>query len=123
MRSVAHVRATCTLRRGNDEAASVVNYPDRIARSSFAIADGFERSLVELEVLHDAIECDFDRRSRTEFTAEVFLRGKSVCRCRVWQGGLHSGDGISYAEGRLSGNAVNEMLTMRSKRLQSSSGC
>jgi hypothetical protein len=85
----------------------------RFMRQAFdTLASGFEQSLAELAGREDAVEFDFDRRSTVEFTAEIFLRGKSVCRCRIWQGGPISGDGISYAEGSLSGNATNEMLVL-----------
>ncbi|SPP92768.1 toll/interleukin-1 receptor domain-containing protein [Bradyrhizobium vignae] len=85
----------------------------RFMRKTFErLAEGFERSLAELAGSEDAVEFDFDRRSSVEFTAEVFLRGKSICRCRIWQGGPISGEGISYAEGSLSGNATNEMLVL-----------
>ena len=57
--------------------------------------DAFEASRIGCE----AVECDFPPNTATEFTAEVFLSGKSVCRCQIWLGGMHSSDGISYAEG------------------------
>lgn len=76
------------------------------------IASDFERSLADVSAAEDSIECEFQRRSAVEFTAEIFLHGKSASSCRVWQGGLFSNDGISYAEGRLSGDATNEILTI-----------
>jgi hypothetical protein len=60
----------------------------------------------------DAVECGFQPNTETEFMAEVFLSGKSACRCRIWLGGLHSSDGISYAQGQWhhGSNACNEIL-------------
>lgn len=76
------------------------------------IASDFERSLADLSAAEDSIECEFQRRSAVEFTAEIFFHGKSASSCRMWQGGLFSSDGISYAEGRLSGDATSEILTI-----------
>ncbi len=85
----------------------------RFVKAAFdTIATGFERALADASAADAAVDCEFDRRSTAEFTAEIFLNGKSVCRCRIWQGGLFSGNGISYAEGRTSGNATNEMLAV-----------
>jgi hypothetical protein len=83
----------------------------RFMRQAFEkIAGRFEKSLGELSAAEQAVDCDFERRSTVEFAAEIFLHGKSVCRCRLWQGGLLYSDGISYAEGRTNGDAVNEVL-------------
>jgi hypothetical protein len=81
----------------------------RFIRHAFeTIAGRFEKSLGELSAAEQTVDCDFERRSTTEFAAEIFLHGKSVCHCRLWQGGFL--EGISYAEGRTSGDAVNEVL-------------
>jgi hypothetical protein len=83
----------------------------RFTRQAFeTIAGRFEKSMDELSAAEQAVDCDFERRSTAEFAAEIFLHGKSVCRCRLWQGGFLSSEGISYAEGRTSGGAVNEVL-------------
>jgi TIR domain len=85
----------------------------RFMKAAFeTIFVGFEKSLAELSVAEEAVDCELERRSTAEFTAEIFLHGKSACRCRIWQGALPSSDGISYAEGRTSGNATNEMLAI-----------
>lgn len=85
----------------------------RFIRHAFdTIADSFERSLAEISAAEQSLDCEFERRSTAEFIAEIFLHGKNVCRCRIWQGGLFSSDGISYAEGRTSGDATNEILTI-----------
>ncbi|WP_324778806.1 toll/interleukin-1 receptor domain-containing protein [Thiobacillus sedimenti] len=87
----------------------------RFSRQAFeVIKDHFQRALDQLAQQDDAVECDFQPNTATEFMAEVFLRGKSACRCRIWLGGLHSSDGISYAEGQWhhGSNACNEILTV-----------
>lgn len=87
----------------------------RFAREVFeAMASRFEDSLARLAAHADSVEHDFQRRSETEFSAEVFLLGKSTCRCRIWLGAFHSADGISYAEGRIDygSSACNEILSL-----------
>lgn len=86
----------------------------RFTRQVFdAIKGHFEAGLEQLAQHNQAIECDFQPNTATEFTAEIFVHGKSTCRCRVWLGGMLSNDGISYAEGQsYSNNACNEMLSI-----------
>jgi hypothetical protein len=83
-----------------------------------AIQAHFRAALDELAQHSDIIECDFQPNSAIEFTAEVFLGGKSTCFCRIWQGGLLSSDGISYAEGHghYGNNSCNESLTVADDR-------
>lgn len=84
----------------------------RFIRHAFdTIAAGFENAL-PLLASTPGVEHDFDRRSSTEFAAEVFVQGKSVCRCRIWQGGAIGSDAISFAEGHLTGDATNEILSI-----------
>lgn len=88
----------------------------RFNRDAFnVIKEHFERGLDQLATQDDTIECDFQPNTATDFTAEVFVNGKTRCRCRIWQGGLVSSDGISYAEGNTihSTNATNEVLSIR----------
>jgi hypothetical protein len=86
----------------------------RFSKQAFeAIRAHFEASLDTLARHSASVECDFQPNTATEFMAEVFLNGKSASRCRVWLGGMHSSDGISYAEGRhFSENACNEILSI-----------
>jgi len=58
------------------------------------------------------IETDFTSVSDTEFRAELFLDGRSKCRCRVWLGGMMGDNNICYAEGGTAGNACNEIIGM-----------
>lgn len=84
----------------------------RFLRHAFdTIATGFEDAL-PLLASTPGVEHDFDRCSTTEFTAEVFVQEQSVCRCRIWQGGAIGSDAISFAEGRLTGDATNEILSI-----------
>jgi hypothetical protein len=48
------------------------------------------------------------------FTAEIFVNGHSRAQCKIWQGVMHSREGISYADGPtvLNQRARNEMLTL-----------
>jgi len=87
----------------------------RFSRDTFnAIKAHFEVGLRQLAKQDGSIECDFQPNTATEFTAEVFVNGQSRCRCRTWLGGLHSADGISYAEGHshAGSNSCNEMLSV-----------
>jgi TIR domain len=87
----------------------------KFCRQAFEIIRSqFQSALDQLAQHTDAVECDFQPSTATEFTAEVFLNGKSACRCRVWLGGMHSSDGISYAEGPLhyGTNSCNESLSV-----------
>ncbi|MDI3563457.1 toll/interleukin-1 receptor domain-containing protein [Bradyrhizobium sp. Arg816] len=87
----------------------------RFSQAAFdTIRAYFRNGLNELADHSDAIECDFQSSSMTGFSAEVFLHGKSACRCRLWLGGLSSPDGISYAEGQahFGTNACNEILSI-----------
>lgn len=88
----------------------------KYSRHAFeTIKSYFEGGLSELAVRSGAaIEVDLQTNASSEFTAEIFLTEKSTCFCRIWQGGLHSVDGISYAEGRqhFGRNACNEILVL-----------
>ncbi|MFC2254761.1 toll/interleukin-1 receptor domain-containing protein [Labrys portucalensis] len=87
----------------------------RFGRQTFdTIKRHFETALNELQRQDAVLECDFQAITATEFTAEVFLNGKSVCRCKIWQGGTLAADGISFAEGHwFHGNGgTNEILSI-----------
>jgi hypothetical protein len=86
----------------------------RFIRQAFDVIHGhFEAGLHEM-ARSAVIECDFQPNTATDFEAEVFLNGKSACRCRVWMGGMISRDGIAYAEGstRNARDACNETLSV-----------
>ena len=87
----------------------------RFCRQTFdMIKAHFETGLDELAKHSDAVECDFQPSTATDFTAEVFLNGKSACHCRVWLGGLLSSDGIAYGEGKrhYNNDSCNEILSV-----------
>ena len=87
----------------------------RFSRQAFEVIKAhFQTALDQLAQHSDPVECDFQPNTATEFMAEVFLSGKSACRCRIWLGGMHSSDGISYAEGQWhhGSNACNEILSV-----------
>lgn len=87
----------------------------RYTKETFnVIKTHFEQGLDALGQQSGAIEGDFQLNTATDLTAEVFVNGQSRCRCRIWQGGMHSPNGISYAEGALyhGTNACNEILTV-----------
>ena len=88
----------------------------RFAKGAFeTIKAHFESGLTELARRNGhVLEIDMQANSGAQFTAEIFLQGKSKCYCRIWQGGLHSADGISYSETQrhFGGNACNEILTL-----------
>jgi hypothetical protein len=78
----------------------------------------FQTGVDEMGKASDQMECDFHPSNASEFSAEVFLNGKSACRCRIWLGGMFSSDAISYAEGQWHGgsNACNEILSISDDR-------
>ena len=87
----------------------------RFVKSTFeAIGSHFESSLAELARNSEAIDCDFELVTAVEFVAEIFLNGKSKCRCRIRLGGLMSDNGITFAEGstRNMDNSYNEILSL-----------
>lgn len=87
----------------------------RFSRQAFdVIKTHFQAALDQLAQHSDALECDFQPNTATEFMAEVFANGKSACRCRIWLGGMLSSDGISYSEGQWhhGSNACNEILSV-----------
>ncbi len=96
-------------------AASDMEKRQFIKLSFELISSHFQAGLTALGRRDAVIEHDFELNTATEFTAEIFVHGKSICRCRVWRGGLHSQNGISYAEGATfsTGGGCNEILTIQ----------
>jgi len=87
----------------------------RFLRQAFEeIKSYFQNALQELERQVKGLEYEFQPVTALEFTAEIFLHGKSVAACKIWQGGMLSENGISYAEGRHSfgNNSCNEILSL-----------
>jgi hypothetical protein len=82
-----------------------------------AIRSYFQAALEEIGQHNDAVEYNYQPNTATDFIAEIFLNGSSKCRCRIWQGGMLSNDGISYAEGRhYSDTSCNESLVLSEDR-------
>jgi len=74
----------------------------------------FDVRLDQLVRDNAGVEFDLTPLDATKFTAEIFVNGQSRARCKIWQGGMFSSGGISYAEGSsmLSDNACNDVLTL-----------
>jgi hypothetical protein len=88
----------------------------RFFKQSFeAIRGYFQTALEQLAQRASGVEFELHPNAATEFAVEVFADGKSVCACHIWLGGMHSSDGISYAEGRnhYERNRFNEILSLR----------
>lgn len=86
----------------------------RFLRGAFnEIADYFETALAAVPIRLRGVECEFDRESASQFVAEIFLQGKSRCRCKIWIDN-QLGGGIAYYEGqdRAGGKALNDILTV-----------
>jgi hypothetical protein len=83
----------------------------RFLKQGFAeIKNVFEQNL-KLASEEDArLEGDFTPTSAFDFSAEIFVDGKSKCRCRVWLATDMGGESIGFQEGSTSGNAFNEIL-------------
>jgi hypothetical protein len=91
----------------------------RYSKNAFDVIKTYVQNGLDQLVHHNNnIECDFQANTAAEFTAEVFLSGKSAAQCRVWLGGMLSSDGISYAEGQrhYGSGACNEILSVRDDR-------
>jgi hypothetical protein len=88
----------------------------RFLKDSFVeIGNYFETALSDLQSHVNGLEFDFRRLSVNEFTAEIFLNGKSVSSCRLRQGNEGFGqDSITYDEGNINylTNAANEIITL-----------
>jgi hypothetical protein len=87
----------------------------RFSRGAFdTIKAHFKTGLEEAGSRGADIDVDFQESSPTDFTAELFVGGKSRCRTRIRMGVLHQPDGISVSEGAsyLSDNGYNEMLSV-----------
>jgi hypothetical protein len=86
----------------------------RFVQQGFArIREYFEHALTEIRNGNPEIEGDLTAVSATEFSAEIFVAGKSRCRCKIWLGGMFGGNDISYAEGSsIRGNAINDSLSV-----------
>lgn len=90
----------------------------KFLRLSFdTIRTYFEQALREFFKSQEGLEFDFQSITAVEFTAEIFLHGKNVATCRIWQGDMLSNNGISYAEGRhtFGSNSCNEVLSVTIK--------
>jgi hypothetical protein len=74
----------------------------------------FDGRLHQLVRDNAGVEFDLTPLDATKFTAEIFVNERSRAQCKIWQGGMFSGEGISYTEGSsmLSDNACNEVLTL-----------
>ncbi len=90
----------------------------RFTRNAFEVIKAhFQGGLEALGKQNGAVEHDLQLNTASEITAEIFVNGKSACRCRIWLGGLMGTDSISFFEGRdHGGNACNEMLTVAEDR-------
>jgi len=86
----------------------------RFAQQGFKqIQQYFESALPELKSTHPEIDVDLTRTSAADFSAEIFVGGKSKCRCRIWLGGVFGANEIAYTEGNsISGNAMNDSLSI-----------
>jgi hypothetical protein len=77
------------------------------------VAVHFRGGLDALSRATEGADFDYQQISAAEFTAEIFLNGKSVTACKIWEGRGMAQNGISYAEGRHHGdNSCNEILTL-----------
>ena len=82
-----------------------------------ATRDHFRQALTTLEDGSPGVTTDLEEVSSREIFAEIFLQGKSRCRCRIWQGGLMAENSISYAEGSTvsKNSGSNEILSVAAK--------
>lgn len=81
-----------------------------LKKGFMTISETFLRNVEAAADQNPRLESDFTTASATNFSAELFLDGKSCCRCRVWLSSEMGGETIGFQEGNTSGNAYNEML-------------
>ncbi len=74
-----------------------------------------QNGLNQITHRNDVVEYDFQEASPSDFSAEVFVSGKSTCQCRIWLGNMISSECISYSEGQRhhGSNACNEILSVK----------
>lgn len=83
----------------------------RFAKSAFAaIRAAFGANLERAAKDDGRLDFDLTDSAATDFRAEIFLDGTSKGACRVWLGGMMGENNICFAEGRMSGDACNEIL-------------
>ena len=86
----------------------------RFMRGAFeTIKRYFQQGLEALGQQNEVVEFNYQPETQSDFIAEIFVHGKAIARARVWQGGLISNDGISFAEGfyHFGSNSCNESLS------------
>jgi len=77
------------------------------------IRETFKNNLDAASREDTQIEVEFQLKNDTDFTAEMFLNGKSGCRCRIWKGGMYSENSICYSQGHgFSDSSCNEIITL-----------
>jgi len=83
-------------------------------RDSFnTIRSVFERNGEEVLRGEPRIQVDIEMNANTDLRAEIFVDAMSVNACRVWLGGFHGSNSITFSEGKgFSDNSFNEMLTV-----------
>jgi hypothetical protein len=74
----------------------------------------FRTALAELSRRNSFLSYEVESETTSKFAVEVFSQGDAIFGCRIWQGSLHSREGISYAAGRRLpvGDGANEILTI-----------
>lgn len=86
----------------------------RFVKSAFEIIrKHFEEALGDLS-RNPGVDIDFTLVTSNKFTVEVFVRGSSRSRCKIWIGGLSGENGIAFSEGRLDAgdNSYNDVLSI-----------
>ncbi|GLQ77482.1 hypothetical protein GCM10007881_09980 [Mesorhizobium huakuii] len=83
----------------------------RFVKGAFAAIRGtFQDNLKQAATENGRIEFDITDATATDFRVELFLDGTSKSQCRIWLGGMMGDNNICFAEGRMTGDACNEIL-------------
>ncbi|ESX24164.1 hypothetical protein [Mesorhizobium sp. LSJC264A00] len=83
----------------------------RFVKGAFAAIRGtFEVNLKQVAKGNDGIDFDIMDAAATDFRAELYLDGTSKSQCRIWLGGMMGDNNICFAQGRMTGDACNEIL-------------
>lgn len=60
----------------------------------------FKKAIVLFEAQNKDIDSTFEEINNRKFICRIYIRGELKNQCKIWIGGLHTGNAISYDEGR-----------------------
>jgi len=90
---------------------------DKFLKASFDIIKNyFNKASKNLETKIEGVRTEFDDITKYKFVTKVYLNGKLINQCKIWIGGMMSGNSISYSEGQFDihqDTSLNDSLTIK----------